>query len=279
MQTMTGDPPESPGAGRGGESPALDTGVAHVARVYDYWLGGTAHYAADREAAEQAMAAYPDLALSVRANRAFLARTVRWLARDVGIRQFLDIGTGIPSADNTHEVAQSAAPESRVVYADHDPIVLAHARSLLSSTPEGATDYLDADLREPGPLVDAAARTLDFRQPVAIILMAVLQHIPDEGNPRGIVAQLLAAVPSGSYLVVSHPASDIDAQSMAEMARRLNRLMTQSVTLRSHPEVTRFFGGLDLAAPGVVRIPEWRPESPAAAATPATMWGGAARKP
>ena len=189
---MAGEWLESPGARPTGEPPALDTGVAHVARVYDYWLGGTANYAADREAAEQAMAAYPDLALSVRANRAFLARTVRWLARDVGIRQFLDIGTGIPAADNTHEVAQSAAPESRVVYADHDPIVLAHARSLLSSTPGGATDYLDADLREPGPLVGAAARTLDFRQPVAIILMAVLQLYAElqAGAPDRFVAGL-----------------------------------------------------------------------------------------
>jgi hypothetical protein len=276
---MAGEWLESPGARPADEPPALDTGVAHVARVYDYWLGGTANYAADREAAEQAMAAYPDLALSVRANRAFLARTVRWLARDVGIRQFLDVGTGIPAADNTHEVAQSAAPECRVVYADHDPIVLAHARSLLSSTPEGATDYLDADLREPAAVVAGAARTLDFRKPVAIVLMAVLQHIPDEENPREVVAQLVDAVPGGSYLVVSHPASDIDAQSMAEMARRLNRLMSQSVTLRSHTEVSRFFDGLDVAEPGVVRIPEWRPDSPAEAASPATMWGGAARKP
>jgi S-adenosyl methyltransferase len=262
-----------------GESASLDTGVAHVARVYNYWLGGSANFAADREAADQAMAAYPDLALSVRANRAFLARTVRWLARQEGIRQFLDIGTGIPAANNTHEVAQAEAPECRVVYADHDPIVLAHARSLLTSTPEGATDYLNADLREPGRIVTEAARTLDFRQPVAIVLMAVLQFIPDEEGPREIVAQLLDAVPGGSYLVVSHPASDIDAESMAEMAKRLNRLMSQRVVLRGHAAVTGFFDGLELARPGVVRIPEWRPDSPAEAASPATMWGGAGRKP
>ena len=261
------------------EPPSLETGVAHVARVYNYWLGGTANFEADREAAEQAMAAYPDLPRSVRANRAFLARTVRWLAREEGIRQFLDIGTGIPAANNTHEVAQAQAPESRVVYADHDPIVLAHARSLLTSTPEGATDYLHADLRQPGPLLAAAARTLDFRQPVAIVLMAVLQHIPDEEHPRRIVAQLLDAVPGGSYLVLSHPASDIDAESMAEVAWRLNRLMSQSITLRRHEEVSRFFDGLDPAAPGIVRIPEWRPDSPAEATSPATMWGGGGRKP
>ena len=156
------------------------------------------------------MAAYPDLALSARANRAFLARTVRWLAGQ-GIRQFLDIGTGIPVKNNTHEVAQAIAPDSRVVYADHDPIVLAHARSLLTSSPAGATDYLDADLREPGQILTAAARTLDLSQPVAIVLMAVLQFVVDEERPGDIVAELLDAVPSGSYLVVSHPASDIDA--------------------------------------------------------------------
>jgi hypothetical protein len=263
---------------RNSEPPTIDTSVAHVARVYNYWLGGSANFAADREAAEQAMAAYPDLALSVRANRAFLARTVRYLARGKGIRQFLDIGTGIPAADNTHEVAQSVAAECRVVYADHDPIVLAYAQSLLTSTPQGATDYLHADLREPGKIVAEAARTLDFRQPVAVVLMAVLQLIPDDEDPHGIVAQLLDAVPAGSYLVVSHPASDIDAESMAEMAKRLNRLMSQSVALRDHAGVTRFFDGLDLAEPGVVRIPEWRPGSPAEAATPATMWGGVGRK-
>ena len=276
---MAGDSLGSRGTAHGHEPPALDTGMAHAARVYDYWLGGTANYAADREAAQQAMAAYPDLALSVLANRAFLARTVRWLARDVGLRQFLDIGTGIPARNNTHEVAQTAAPGCRVVYADHDPIVLAHARSLLTSTPEGATDYLHADLRQPGPLLAAAARTLDFRQPVAIVLMAVLQHIPDEEHPRRIVAQLLDAVPGGSYLVLSHPASDIDAESMAEVAWRLNRLMSQSITLRRHEEVSRFFDGLDPAAPGIVRIPEWRPDSPAEATSPATMWGGGGRKP
>ena len=198
--------------------PGFDPGVAHVARVYNYWLGGTANYPADQEAAEQAMAAYPGLARPVRANRAFLARTTRWLARDAGIRQFLDIGTGIPAPDNTHEVAQAVAPESRVVYADHDPIVLAHARSMLDSTPAGATDYLDADLREPARILAEAARTLDFGRPVAIVLMAVLQFISDEEGVDAVVAQLLDAAPPGSYLVVSHPANDIDTESMTEMA-------------------------------------------------------------
>jgi hypothetical protein len=165
-----------------------------------------------------------------------------------------------------------------VVYSDYDPIVLAHARSLLTSSPEGATDYLDADLREPGQILTAAARTLDLGQPVAIVLMAVLQFVMDEERPGDIVTELLDAVPSGSYLVVSHPASDIDAASMRELAKRLNRLMVQRVALRSRPEVTRFFDGLELVEPGVIRIPEWRPDSPADRGIPSTMWGGAGRK-
>ncbi len=273
---MSGD--SASASARNDEPPVIDTSVAHIARVYNYWLGGTTNYPADREAAQQAMAAYPDLALSARANRAFLARSVRWLTGR-GIRQFLDIGTGIPTRNNTHEVAQAIAPASRVVYVDHDPIVLAHARSLLTSSPEGATDYLDADLRRPGEILTAAARTLDLSQPVAIVLMAVLQFVMDEERPGDIVAELLDAVPSGSYLVLSHPASDIDAASMRELAERLNRLMVQRVALRSRAEVTRFFDGQDLIEPGVVRIPEWRPDAPADRGIPSTMWGGAARKP
>ena len=260
-----------------GSPPDIDTSVAHIARVYNYWLGGTTNYPADREAAQQAMAAYPDMALSARANRAVLARTVRWLTGR-GIRQFLDIGTGIPTRNNTHEVAQAIAPESRVVYTDHDPIVLAHARSLLTSDPQGATDYLDADLREPVSILAGAARTLDLGQPVAIVLMAVLHFIMDEEGPCDIIAELMDAVPDGSYLVVSHAASDLDAASMRELAKRLNRLMVQRVALRSRPEVARFFAGLDLIEPGVVRIPEWRPDAPADRGIPSTMWGGVGQK-
>jgi S-adenosyl methyltransferase len=276
---MSGEPSGTPAGEPGGESLTLDTGVAEVARVYNYWLGGTTNFPADRVAAEQAMAAYPGLAQSARANRAFLARTVRWLAREQGIRQFLDIGTGIPTADNTHVVAQAVAPASRVVYADRDPIVLAHARELLTTSPEGATDYLDGDLRDPGAILAAAAATLDFTQPVGVVLMAVLQFISDEEGVDRVVARLLDAVPGGSYLVISHPASDMEAESMAEMAKRLNALMSQRVVLRSRPEVTRFFDGLDLAEPGVVRAPEWRPDSAAEAAAACTMWGGVGGKP
>ncbi len=208
----------------------FDTSVAHIARVYDYWLGGKDNFEADRQAGEEALAAYPDLVSSVRANRAFLARGVRFLAAEAGIRQFLDIGTGIPSADNTHEVAQSVAPESRVVYVDNDPIVLAHARALLVGGPEGSTDYLDADLRDTDKILDYARGLLDFSQPVAVMLVAVLHLIGPDDHPYSIVSQLMDAVPPGSFLLLSHVASDIEPEKMAEMGKRLNRLLAQKGT-------------------------------------------------
>jgi S-adenosyl methyltransferase len=262
-----------------GDAPAFDTSVAHVARVYNYWLGGKDNFAADRAAAEQAMAAFPDIVHSARANRAFLRRTVTFLAGTAGIRQFLDIGTGIPSASNTHEVAQSVAADCRIVYVDNDPVVLAHARALLTSTPEGATDYLDADLRHADQILAKAAETLDLSQPVAIMLMAILQHLSDDHDPYAVVGQLLAAVPSGSYLALSHPARDIHAAEMAEMAKRLNQMMAEKVTFRSKAEVAPFFAGLELIEPGMTNVPDWRPESAEEASSPAALWGGVARKP
>ena len=270
------EPDEAADSGAGRQ--AFDTSVAHIARVYDYWLGGKDNFAADRAAAEQAIAAYPDIVFSVRANRAFLARAVRHLAGEAGIRQFLDIGTGIPASSNTHEVAQSVAPESRVVYVDNDPVVLAHARALLTSGPHGATSYLDADLRDIGRVLSTAAETLDFSQPVAVMLMAILQHIDDADDPWAIVATLLDAVPAGSYLALSHPASDIEAEAQGELARRLNRTMAEGVTLRDHAQVTRFFSGLEVVEPGLVRVPEWRPTSDLEASSPAGLWGGVGRK-
>jgi S-adenosyl methyltransferase len=237
----------------------LDTSVAHPARVYDYWLGGKDNFAADREAAEQVIAANPSVLPRVRANRAFLGRAVRYLADEAGIRQFLDIGTGLPTVDNTHEVAQQAAPESRIVYVDNDPIVLSHARALLTSTPQGATAYVDSDLRDTAGLLAAAGATLDLGQPVAIMLLMILQYVLDEEDPWGIVARLLDAVPAGSYLVVSDTAADIDAEVVAESARRYNqRLGAVRQTRRTRAEFTRFFDGLDLVDPGVVPLPEWR---------------------
>ena len=244
---------------RPGQAAKLDISVAHPARVYDYWLGGKDNFAADREAAEQVIAANPNVLPGVRANRAFLGRVVRYLAGEAVVRQFLDIGTGLPTADNTHEVAQQVAPQSRIVYVDNDPIVLSHARALLTSTAEGATAYVDADLRDTGKVLDGAAATLDLSQPVAVILLMILQYIPDPDDPWGIVARLLDAVPAGSYLVVSDTAADIEAEAVAESARRYNqRLGSVQQTRRTSAEFTRFFDGLELVEPGVVPLPEWR---------------------
>ena len=253
--------------------------IAHVARVYDYLLGGKDNFAVDREAAEQAMRINPDIVPTVRANRAFGVRTTSYLACQAGIRQFLDIGTGLPTNNNIHEVAQSIAPESRIVYVDHDPIVLTHARALLGSAPEGVTDYIEADLREPGKILAEAARTLDFSRPVAIMLTAILHLIPDRDDPYDLVSQLVNAVVPGSYVVISHAASDIDTGAMISMANRLNELMAQPAVPRTHREVAAFFAGLELLEPGLVRIPEWRPASVSESAVRAQMWGAVGRKP
>jgi trans-aconitate methyltransferase len=203
---------------------------------------------------------------------------VRFLAGEAGIRQFLDIGTGIPTGNNTHEVAQFVAPESRIVYVDNDPFVLSHARALLASKPEGATEYIEADLRDPERIIDDAARRLDFEQPVAIMLMTILQHIDDEDDPGKIVATLMDAMPPGSYLALSHPAEDIDAEPMARMAERLNLLMAEPITLRPHAEIVAFFDGLELVPPGVVQTSQWRPVNETEAESPASLWAGVARK-
>jgi hypothetical protein len=260
------------------DQPEFDTSVAHQARIYDYWLGGKDNYAADRKAAEAAIAAYPGVATGARANRQFLARAVRHLAGEAGIRQFLDIGTGIPTANNTHEVAQSVAPDSRIVYVDYDPIVLLHARALLASHDDGRIDYLDADLRDTRSILERAARTLDFSRPVAIMLIAILHAVDDADDPYRIVATLLDAVPPGSYLALSHVASDIDPEKIAEATERLNQLSHQHFTLRDHAQVTRFFDGLELLEPGVVRVEEWRPVSELDQQYRSAVWGGVARK-
>jgi hypothetical protein len=257
----------------------LDTGHAHSARVYNYWLGGTDNFAADREAAEQAIAANPGIVADVRANRAFLVRAVRYLAADCGIRQFLDIGTGLPTANNTHQVAQAIAPDAWIVYADNDPMVLAHARALLAGTSEGATAYLDADLCHPAAIVRAASQTLDLSAPVALMLLIVLHLIPDADDPHGIVANLLEALPGGSYLVLAHPASDIRAAQMTDMTRRVNQRMSgPQATMRDRPAISRFFDGLDLLEPGVVQPQQWRPEPGVPGPPQVTAWCGVARK-
>ena len=264
----------------GDRSTSLDTSVPHIARVYDYWLGGKDNYAADRKAAEQVISTFPDVTVSVRAQRAFLGRAVHYLAAEAGIRQFLDIGTGLPSANNTHEVAQQVAPESRIVYVDNDPIVLLHARALLTSSPEGTTIYIEADLRETGKILEQAARILDFSQPVAIMLLGVLHCVPDADDPAAIVARLLAAVPPGSYLAIAHPASDVAVDQMARSMRNYNAQARDPLTARTHAEVSRFFEGLDLVEPGVVQVHRWRAGvGDLATDRELANYGGVGRKP
>ncbi len=241
------------------EPAGIDTGMAYIARVYDCWAGGNDNYAADRTAAAEAVAAYPAVRASVRAQRAFIGRAVHYLAAEAGLRQFLDLGTGLPSADNTHEIAQRSAPSSRVAYVDHDPIVLAHARALLTSAPEGATAYIDADVRDTGAVLAETATVLDFTQPVAVLMFGLLHCIPDDDDPAGIVAQLVAAVPAGSYLAIAHPASDVDASRMRTAVARVNTLIAEKVTMRSHAQVSAFFAGLKVVPPGVVQLHRWRP--------------------
>jgi len=273
---MTDRPPRGTNPGKPSR---IDTSTAHSARIYNYWLGGKDNFPADREAAEAAMAANPGIVADVRANRAFLARAVRYLVAEAGVRQFLDIGTGLPTADNTHEVAQAVAPESRIVYVDNDPIVLTHARALLSSTPEGATAYLDADLRQPEAILKSAGRTLDLSQPIALMMLIVLHLIPDSEHPGKIVTRLVSALPAGSYLVITHPASDIAPAAMAEMTRRVNeRMRGTTATVRSRDEIAGFFDGLELIEPGVVQPQRWRPDPGTQTPAEVTAWCGVALK-
>ena len=244
----------------GGPLP-FDTSVAHQARVYDYMLCGKDNYAADRAAAEASIKIWPDIAFGARANRAFLGRAVRYLAGEAGIRQFLDIGTGIPTAGNTHQVAQAIAPESRVVYVDYDPVVLAHARALLDSSEAGATAYIDADLRDTPAILTQAAELLDFSRPVAVTMLTILHAIPDADDPHAIVATVMDAVPSGSYLAISHAAADLLDREMLESIKDAWRgKMQQQIIWRTREQVARFFAGTDLLDPGLVRVEEWRPD-------------------
>ena len=258
----------------------IDTSVAHPARVYDYWLGGKDNFAADREAAERVLAVTPGLRERVLANRAFLARATRYLAAEAGIRQFLDIGTGIPAASNTHEVAQAVAPDSRIVYVDNDPIVLVHAKALLASGPQGATQYVDGDIRDAGPILEAASATFDFSQPIGLMLLGILHLIQDSEDPYRVVAGLMDGLPSGSYLALSHPASDFNRVAQAEAQRRYNERVSTPQTLRTRAEVARFFDGLELVPPGVVYVHTWRPNpGDVVPAEGRSAHGGVARKP
>jgi hypothetical protein len=278
---MSSDEPAAPAGGTAGKAkpPAFDTSVANQARIYDYLLGGKDNYAADREAVDAVIKIAPEMGFTARANRAFLGRAVRYLAAEAGIRQFLDIGTGIPTAGNTHHVAQAAAPESRVVYVDYDPIVLAHARALLNSSEAGATEYIDADLRDTDTILARASRLLDFTQPVAVTMLFILHAIPDEDDPHAIVATVLDALPPGSYLALSHLGSDIfDEQAQQGFQNIVGRMSQQQYTGRSREQMLRFFKGMELVEPGLVRIEEWRPDPGSVNDYKSTAWGAVGRK-
>ncbi|MCU7729256.1 SAM-dependent methyltransferase [Actinoplanes sp. KI2] len=252
---------------------------AHPARVYDYLLGGKDNFAVDRAAAEEGLKANPNAATAPLQNRAFMRRAVRWLAADAGIRQFLDIGTGLPTSPNVHEVAQGVDPAARIVYVDNDPLVLTHARALLTSAPAGHTAYVDSDLSDVDRVLAGARDNLDLSRPVALLLFAILHFFEDDADPYGLVAKLLAALPSGSYLVVSHVTADHEPQKWARFVEVMRRQGMPS-HLRSRAEVTRFFDGLDLVDPGVVPILQWRPTEPAELTdAQVALYGGVGRKP
>jgi S-adenosyl methyltransferase len=280
---MNADPADS------GHDPVdLQVDRPHPARVYDYLLGGKDNFAADRAAAEAGLKANPNSRIPPRENRAFLRRAVRYLAREAHITQFLDIGTGIPTSPNVHEIAQDAEPRARVVYVDNDPIVLAHARALLTTGPAGKTAYIDADLRDVGKILDSPdlQQTLDLSQPVALLLIAIMHFVPDDQDPWGLAARLLAELPSGSYLALSHLTGDFDPaawEGVAAVYRRSGVIMQ----VRPRSAVERFFTGLDLVDPGVVSLPHWRPDPsdigpPGGAGQPSdaavSVYGGVARK-
>lgn len=264
-------------------SGAIDTTVPVSARVWNYWLGGKDYYQVDKEAGDEFMAVYPDIANLARAMRLFLSRTVTCLARDAGVRQFLDIGAGLPAEDNTHDIAQRAAAGTRVVYADNDPLVLAHARALLTGALPGATDCIDADLNNPAGLLREARGKLDFGQPVAVLLMGVLGHIGnpahrDDARARSVVAELKEALPPGGYLVISEPA-DTRADHNAAVDS-YNATGAEPYRLRSAAQIRRLFDGLDAVPPGIVPIQHWRPDKwSAALPQDIHVWGAAARKP
>ena len=256
--------------------------TAHPARVWNYWLGGRDYFAADRAAGEQIGQDFPHLAQTARAERAFLVRAVRFLAGPARIRQFLDIGAGLPAGGNTHEIAQRIAPDTGIVYADNDPAVLVHARALLqtpmlASTPEGTVSYVDADLRDVAAVLAGSARTLDLERPVALIMLGVLGHLDDHGAARSITSQLMDALPSGSYLAIADGVADPGPVSEAQ--RRYNDAAAAPYYLRRPDELASFFDGLDLIEPGVVACPRWKPDTSGhGAAEESHAYCGVARK-
>jgi hypothetical protein len=261
----------------------LDPNVAHPARRYNYWLGGKDHFAADRASGDALEKLFPKVRDGALANRAQLQRATRFLAAEAGVRQFLDIGTGLPTADNTHEVAQRIAPESRIVYVDNDPLVMVHARALLNSSPEGETAYIEADLNNPRAILDdpALRQTLDLDQPVGLMLIAVLHFIHGDGAARPIVRELLDALPSGSYLVATHATSDFGTPEQQALYRQLVEQGKSDVWTRPKDEFAQLFDGLELVEPGVVPASEWRPEPGAVIPerSDINVWTAVGRKP
>jgi S-adenosyl methyltransferase len=273
---------DSPGAANGsgsGKLPGPDTGVANAARMWNYWIGGTDNFRVDREAGDRVLEAMPALPRVARMLRRFLTTTVDGLAA-AGVRQFLDIGTGLPTADNTHDVAQRAAPESRIVYVDHDPVVISHARALLTSSAAGKTDYIQADLRDWPTISAGAQRTLDFSRPVAVLLIAVLHFILDAEDPHRMVSRMMADLAPGSYLAIGHAASDIGAGTAAAMARSYNATSSLTITPRDRATVARFFDGMEMTGPGLMPLEQWWGSSPASTAgSGLSCYCGIARKP
>ena len=260
-----------------GQTPSrFDPGIPHPARVYNVWLGGKDGLAADRKAAAEVAACRPQVVAGARANRAFLARSVRYLAGERGIRQFLDVGPGLPAPGNTHQVSQAIAPESKIVYVDNDPLVLAHARALLTSSREGSCEVVDADLRDPETIVKEAARTLDFTQPTAVLLVAILHFLSDADDPQGIVATLAGALASGCFVAISHLTSDFAPEEVGAGVAAYNNLVPAGITTRSHAEVTDLLSGLALVPPGVVPVSEWRPDHAPVHGVSADMYAGLA---
>jgi S-adenosyl methyltransferase len=260
----------------------LDTGTAHSARMYDYLLGGKDNFGPDRDLAERYLSLYPHARTAALENRAFMRRVVTWLTGDVGIRQYLDIGTGIPTSPNVHEIAQGTAPEARVVYVDNDPLVLAHARALLVSSPEGVTDYLDADVRDPDRILTEAARTLDLTAPVALTLVSLLHFLTDADEPYATVARLVSALPSGSYLVISHGTYETLEPEQVARFKALNAASPVPFRDRTRAEVGRFFDGLQLVDPGIVPVAAWRDDDRQTPRPPADVvpyYGAVARVP
>jgi O-methyltransferase involved in polyketide biosynthesis len=239
----------------------IDTTVSHSARIWDYWLGGTANYPVDREVGDRIAGLLPEIVAQARANRAFLGRVVRYLAAEAGVRQFLDIGAGLPTADNTHEAAQRVAPESRVVYADYDPLVVEHGQALLASTPEGAADFILGDLHDPAGVLAGAAHTLDLGHPVAVTMLGVLWHVPDDDEADSIVGRLMGSLAPGSYLAVAHPTLEVTGDRMARAIQHWNEYGTPPGIHRTPQQLRWLFRDLALVDPGVVSATRWRPES------------------